>query len=205
METNPAIKTSPKTTRFGWFLSVFILFCLTGCSSSSARWESVWKREAVYRHSISDPMAWAATQFLDSPTASVAEARLEKFEADLDGDGTAEWFVTSRRLHGNVCGPYLAFRRSGSGFRYIGQLGMQWGLFWMLPPGPNRHPQVMTCVRNGGGELGSVTFTTFSNDGSKFLQMQAEELAGESAQKKSEELSRPPFRVALFPPWADGK
>lgn len=191
--------------RFARLLQATAVFCLLGCSSPSTCWESVWKSNAVYRRLIEDPMAWAATQFLDSPTASVAEARLEKFEADVDRDGEDEWFVTSQRLHGNAMGPYLVFRRSGSRFRCIGQLGMQWGLFWVLPPGPDRRPRVMTCVRNGGGELGSVTYTTWSNDGVRFVQMHAEELAGEAAQGKFEELSRPPFRAAVFPPWAGEK
>lgn len=133
-------------------------------------------------------MAWAATQFLDSSKASVEEAQLEKFEADINHDGTPEWFVTSWRLHGNALGPYLVFRRAGSRFRYIGQLGMQWSLLKVLPPGPDEQPRVMTCVRNDGGELRSLTFTLWSNDGSRFVEMQSEELAGEAAQRRYGEI-----------------
>jgi hypothetical protein len=159
---------------------------LAGCSSPSAGWKSVWKSNAVYHDSISDPMAWAATQFMDSSEASVQEAQLEKFEADLDLDGTPEWFVTSWRLHGNALGPYLVFRRAGLGFRYIGLLGMQWNLLKVLPPGPDKRPRVMTCVRNGGGELGSVVFTMWANDGARFIEMQSEELDGAAAQRRYE-------------------
>jgi len=177
-----------RTKRFVWLLSAFAVCWLLGCSSSPARWNSVWKSNVIYRHSISDPMAWAATQFLDSSKASVQEAQLEKFESDIDHDGTPEWFVTSWRLHGNALGPYLVFRRAGSGFRYIGQLGMQWNLLKVLPPGPAGRPRVMTCVRNGGGELGSLTFTMWTNDGARFIEEQSEELAGEGARMRYEEI-----------------
>ena len=170
-----------------WCASLMAMIWLSGCSSRTVNWDHVWKSDAVYRHPISDPMAWAATQFLDSPNATVAEARLESFEADIDHDGVLELFVTSQRLHGNVLGPYLVFRQSGSRFRYIGLIGMNRHNFRVLPLGPDRRPRVWICTRAGGGELGSLTFTTLSNDGTRFITFQTEEVSGEGGRKRYEQ------------------
>jgi len=87
--------------------------CLLGCTGPPAQRTDVWKSDSSYSRRISDPVAWSAAQFSDSPNASVADARLESFEADIDHDGVSELFITSQRLHGEAHGPYLCFRRSG--------------------------------------------------------------------------------------------
>src|SRR5947207_231593 len=70
--------------------------CLLGCTGPRARWTAVWKSDSTYSRRISDPVAWSAAQFSDSPNASVADARLESFEADIDHDGVPELFITSQ-------------------------------------------------------------------------------------------------------------
>src|SRR5207245_11393652 len=90
--------------------------CLLGCTGPRAQRTDVWKSDSSYSRRISDPVAWSASQFSDSPNASVADARLESFEADIDHDGVSELFITSQRLHGEALGPYLCFRRSGPQF-----------------------------------------------------------------------------------------
>src|SRR5712672_3661318 len=93
---------------------------LLGCSSQQAKWVSVWKLDESYSHRISDPFAWSATQFMDSPDATVDEAQLESFEADIDHDGVPELFVTSATTRGNAGAAYLVFRSAGHTFFYIG-------------------------------------------------------------------------------------
>ena len=124
--------------------------CLLGCTGPRAQRTDVWKSDSSYSRRISDPVAWSASQFSDSPNASVADARLESFEADIDHDGVSELFITSQRLHGEALGPYLCFRRSGPQFHYIGCLGMNRHSFRVLPLGPDKRPRVLVYWRAGG-------------------------------------------------------
>ena len=164
--------------------------CLLGCTGPRAQRTDVWKSDSSYSPRISDPVAWSAAQFLDSPNASVADARLESFEADIDHDGVSELFITSQRLHGEALGPYLCFRRSGPQFHYIGCLGMNRHSFRVLPLGPDKRPRVLVYWRAGGGETGSGTLATLSNDGVKFIVVQTEEISGEGSSKKYEQAFR---------------
>ena len=164
--------------------------CLLGCTGPRAQRTDVWKSDSSYSRRISDPVVWSASQFSDSPNASVADARLESFEADIDHDGVSELFITSQRLHGEALGPCLCFRRSGPQFHYIGCLGMNRHSFRVLPLGPDKRPRVLVYWRTGGGETGSGTIATLSNDGVKFIVVQAEEISGEGSSKKYEQAFR---------------
>lgn len=165
-------------------------FCLSGCTGPGAQSTHVWKSGSSYSLVISDPLAWSADQFADSPNASIKEAQLESFEVDIDHDCIPELFVTSRHLLGQALGPYLGFRRSGSRFYYIGCLGMNRHSFRVLPLGPDKHPRVLVYWRAGGGETGSGTLATVSNDGRRFNTVHTEEISGEEANRRYEQAFR---------------
>ena len=151
--------------------SAAICFML-GCSSPQAEWESVWKLgDASYSQPIFDPFAWSATQFMDSPDATVGEAKLESFEADIDHDGIPELFISSAAFRGNAGADYIVFRKVGRTFFYIGDLFLHPKAFRILPLGADHRPRIVTYWRNGGGE-GTLAVST--NDGHKFVVVSSE-------------------------------
>jgi len=146
-----------------------------GCSSPRPSWASVWKGGEPYLRPISDPFAWAATQFLDSPDATVEAARLESFEADIDHDGVGELFITSATTAGNAGGSYLAFRKEGRAFFYIGQIGLSRDVFRVLPLGEDYRPRLLVYERLSGME---GTLAVFTNDGRTFRIVLSETIRG---------------------------
>ena len=108
---------------------------------------------------------------MDSPIATVGEAQLESFEADIDHDGIPELFVTSATTRGNAGASYLVFRRAGRTYFYIGEIGLHRQAFRILPLGADRRPRVLIYWRHGGGE---GTFAVLTNDGRKFRTVSSE-------------------------------
>ena len=155
------------TARSNWarFTILAAAWLVIGCSSPQVKWVSVWKHDAAYARLIADPFAWAATQFLDSPDATIEAARLESFEADIDHDGLGELFVTSATTRGNAGAGYLVFRRAGRKFSYIGEIGLSRQAFRILPLGEDGSVRLLVYWGNGGGE---GTLSVLSNDGRRF-------------------------------------
>ena len=161
------INTSPTLKVLAGTVACFLL----GCSSPQAKWVSVWKMGAPYSHLISDPLAWSATQFLDSPIATVGDAQLETFEADIDHDGIPELFVTSATTRGNAGASWLVFRTAEHRFAYIGEIGLKRESFRVLPLGADHRPRLLVYWRHGGGE---GTLAVLTNDGRAFRTVSSE-------------------------------
>lgn len=156
-------------------LAGLAIWLASGCSPPRPAWISAWKGDAPFSRPISDPLAWAATQFLDSPNATVETARLESFEADIDHDGIDELFVTSATTTGNAGGSHLVFRRAGRVFFYIGQIGLRRDVFRVLPLGEDHRPRLLVYERLSGTEGALAIFT---NDGRRFRIVRSETIRG---------------------------
>jgi hypothetical protein len=124
---------------------------------------------SAYDRPIDNPIQWAADNFADAPGADVAHMRTH--ELDLDHDGVNELLVWSRAMMGQAGGPYLAFRRGGDRYRYIGELGA--GLYKVLPSGKGGRMRVAVYWRISAGE-GILAILT--NDGSRFIDLSTEKL-----------------------------
>lgn len=144
----------------------------------TAEYYHVMELDLQFDEPIADLDQWVADNFADEPNASVDFHKPERFELDLDHDGTPEVFLTSTRLHGTGGGPHLVFQRRGDEFRYAGQLPGRRHTIRVLPVGPDGHARVRTWWSGGAG-YGIATLWKW--DGRGFTQLSSEDIqAGDS-------------------------
>ena len=146
---------------------VILSVLLTVPSTSAASLEIVEKPAT-----IQSPTDWALGYF---HAIEGGESQLARLQIDLDHDGADELFLGWNALRGRNGLPFVVFKRSATGYRFLGPLFFRENLmgFRVLPLAKDGSLRFAQYGAHGGCE---GTISIYTHDGTRFTLVESEEI-----------------------------
>ena len=139
---------------------------------------------------IQSPTDWALGYF---HSIEPGESQLARLQIDLDHDGAGELFLGWTALRGRNGIPFVVFKRSTTGYRFLGNLFFRENLtgFRVLPLSEDGSLRFAQYGAHGGCE---GTISIYTHDGTRFTILESETIcSGDSGTEQGNRRMREVF------------